>query len=907
MYYWGADTRPGYGLVKPHSLQTTNAGIRYLCPKSSIQDVAIGCKLVGFIRGDGNVSFIRFQGDGSAQDGKLQHLDWKTVKIKALSCGESHAVLVSYDGKVLWIDKLNVPRSLPQLCDKQVTRVACGDHHSIALTNDGHVFTWGQNSSGQLGLGKDEPSTQSPKLLSSLSGIPLVQISAGGDHSFALSLSGAVFGWGKNNAGQLGLGDNTDRDVPINVSSLNLKKIILISCGGGHTATLTKGGLVFTFGSGSYGQLGHNSLRDELRPRIVAELWSSKVSQIACGRHHTLAFIESSEKIYSFGCGEQGQLGNGQRTNQCVPLPVHLSTEHKFNRSLERICAGGNNSFALCQQMRSETGLTNAKALSDGHIVRLDDDLIDSWISECDTQTWNRIQREINNIFSSEACVNGSFLEKSCDKHFQSSVEYDGLDLSLARLAFEKLAKKKKVLSEVKKVVEHKLLPSLNPRPAGVEALRVYLILPELLRVLRKHHLGTDLTVSLASAILNLHPDWLKVLENYWSRLPDFFLENLVKTFRLQSHNFLLDMTMSGHLKWSSSLEKTLKVLQKVYEINTLTVNRKSLLGDTFQSLRKNAFKPGAPLKVKFKGEAGIDDGAVSLEFFTLIAEDILTAQPKIVEISEESGLPWFTSEDCGTTDEVYLFGVLCGMALYNNCLMNFGFPLALFKMLLGQKPTLQDLEELFPIEARTLNVLLEEDEEVVPELYLDFTVRGHEVVLNGAQIPVTKVNRQEYVDLYIDFVFHKSVKQQFENFSRGFSQGCPIDAWKVFLPEELMAVLYGNTEYKWAQLKENVTYENFTPTEEVIQNFWEVFFELTEDQKKLFLKFVFGTHLLPVGGLSKMGLRICKWVLPDPDEHHPVGQTCFRILRLPNYSNVTSLRDKLINAITHCNEFGME
>ena len=61
-------------------------------------------------------------------------------------------------------------------------------------------------------------------------------------------------------------------------------------------------------------------------------------------------------------------------------------------------------------------------------------------------------------------------------------------------------------------MVQRHLLPSLSHCPAGVEALRVYLILPELLRVLLKQQLGTDLAVSLAEAILRLHPDLLKVL-----------------------------------------------------------------------------------------------------------------------------------------------------------------------------------------------------------------------------------------------------------------------------------------------------------------------------------------------------------------------------------------------------------
>lgn len=71
----------------------------------------------------------------------------------------------------------------------------------------GQIFSWGQNRYGQLGLGMNGQSISVPQHLQSLQGIPFAKIAAGGAHSFALTLSGAVFGWGRNKFGQLGLND----------------------------------------------------------------------------------------------------------------------------------------------------------------------------------------------------------------------------------------------------------------------------------------------------------------------------------------------------------------------------------------------------------------------------------------------------------------------------------------------------------------------------------------------------------------------------------------------------------------------------------------------------------------------------------------------------------------------------
>ncbi|XP_061107095.1 probable E3 ubiquitin-protein ligase HERC4 isoform X2 [Conger conger] len=933
------------GIAENHHLVTAQ--------KDKITAVSVGRRMIAVVTEKGEGKFC-LQDDISQTKSRRKpaHLALSREKIDSLSCGADCIVMVSRKGNVFQLNyriKPYIPRCLSALNGRHVIQVACGDHHTIALSRDGQLFTWGENSNGQLGQGEGGRSSETPKCLFSLSGIPLAMITAGGDQSFALSVSGAVFAWGKNSAGQLGVGDKEDRHVPTTVKSLNLKRTVFISCGDKHTAILTKGGLVFTFGSGEYGQLGHSSNREELQPRLVAELWGSSVTQIACGRHHTLAYVESLKTIYSFGCGEQGQLGSGQATNQNVPLPVHLSSE--FYDGIGTILAGGNQSIFSPERLASLSK----------KIASVDNNLIEKWISTFGSKLWKAMKKEIIQTFSSASTLNCSFLNQ---RHYQTSMENSGLDLSLARIVFEKLGNNENLLKKVGSVVQHTLIPSLPIDPSGVEDLRVYLILPELLRVLPTDR---DLCVKFAEAVFRLQPQCLKILEGLWSKLPRAFFKSLVEVVHSASTWFLYQMRTERR-DYRTSVEKTAEVLQKLYEVNLkssqkleyknfyineirlciesvqrlalypsifdmetkwllfrinnlsgfvensllnpliqndLCVNRRSLLTDTFQELRNNPRQYLCPLKVKFKYENGIDHGGVSQEFFSVIAREIHSLQPKMLELFEDSGLVWFMPEGHCDDDAYSLLGILCGMALYRECFVNFHFPLALFKKMLGVMPTLEELEELSPIEARNLQELLNEDEEVLELLDLDFTTRGHEIVPNGREMTVTKCNRWQFVEAYVDFIFNKSVKKQFNDFLGGFSQGCPSQLWKMFLPEELMARLCGNINYSWEELKKNALYEAYEPTDENIQNFWTVFFELSEEKKKDFLSYMTGSDRLPIGGLASIKITIVNQNKPNPDDFYPVANTCYRCLYLPNYSSIHVLREKFVHAISFYEEFG--
>uniref|UniRef100_A0A8C1U974 Si:ch73-190m4.1 n=1 Tax=Cyprinus carpio TaxID=7962 RepID=A0A8C1U974_CYPCA len=850
--FWGAQVRAGLGLVKPDQVRHGNSGIRSVCPKTAVQDMSAGRSFAGFIR-DGTVSVLRLRSEDYDHDGKLKQLQLKN-KIRLIVCGGDGAVLLANGGKVLIMDKSTVCKPLKGLENRQVIQIACGDHHSVALTNDGQVFVWGENSHGQLGLRKDHPGSPSAQHVQSLSGVPLAQISAGGDHSFVLSLSGVVFGWGKNSAGQLGLGDTTDRHVPTVVNSLNRKKTVSISCGGEHTATLSKGGTVFTFGSGGCGQLGHKSFRDEHHPRVVAELWGSEVSQVTCGRHHTLVSVASSKMIYSFGCGTQGQLGNGEMINKYVPCPVDIPTECNDEYTIEKLIAGENHSFALSFK---EPGNESKPNPSRG-ILTLEDGMIGRWLSK--SEPWKMTKKGINKVFSSAASLNGSFLKTSCDQHYQTSEDHCGLDFDLVKKSFAKLSKNESLISEVVKVVLQTLLPSLNPNPTGVESLRVYLLVPELIRQkLTELTELTKLTEALASKILQLDPDSQKVLEKYWSKLPDGWLKGLVKLCKKASAYLIGKIAAdSMNLDIKTRLPKSVQILQMVYQV-CCSANRNITKSD----------------------------------FIINEINDLLD----VVRTKKLYLLDWQHMEK----EKYFLFGILCGLAFNNNSVVHLPFPLALFKKLLNVKPSLEDLTEFDSGLGKSLQYILNYSEDV-EEMDMYYTVTKLIFI-----VKYNFCNREDFVDKYVDHILNKSVEEVFEEFKRGFFKACDRCIVEMFEPEELRGVLVGNEEYDWDILKQNTTYEGlFYAEHPTIISFWEVFDELTSNEKKAFLLFLTGFEKVPILGMSAVKMRV-RSLIKFTQDHLPEALTCHALLDLPVYQNKETLKAKVIEAINHKRGFWEE
>lgn len=228
--------------------------------------------------------------------------------------------------------------------------IAAGFDHTLAVANDGTVWSWGRNDTGQLGTTMAScPSsiTQVPPTdvdfdlsASSCSTTPIqitnipgaiTAVTAGTRHSVALMSDGTVWAWGGNHYGQLGYTaiencvitsalqmtcSYTPQQVP------GLDHIISISAGSDHTVALKNDGTVWTWGYNGTGQLGNGAPLGETPNQTPAQVTGlSGITAVAAGAYHSLA-LKNDGTVWAWGYNGHGQLGNDSLTDSAVPVQV---------------------------------------------------------------------------------------------------------------------------------------------------------------------------------------------------------------------------------------------------------------------------------------------------------------------------------------------------------------------------------------------------------------------------------------------------------------------------------------------------------------------------------------------------------------------------------------------------------
>jgi hypothetical protein len=274
--------------------------------------------------------------------------------IKMVCCGWHHTAALLENGQLFtWGSgeygrlghgdevRQATPKLVEGLDGKACTFVSAGGFHTAAIVDGGNLYTWGGGYFGQLGHG-DETDRKAPKLVKGVQQCVAHVVACGTHHSIMLTESQEVWTWGSGEFGKLGIGDEEKHTEPVMITALQGVQIVDVSSGGFHSCALTDQGLLYSWGGGDKGQLGHGDENSQNMPQIVEALRGKKVVKVGAGMHHTMALLDNGD-VYSWGSGEYGRLGHDDEQMQTTPLLI----DQLIGKGVKEISSGGFHSMAL--------------------------------------------------------------------------------------------------------------------------------------------------------------------------------------------------------------------------------------------------------------------------------------------------------------------------------------------------------------------------------------------------------------------------------------------------------------------------------------------------------------------------------------------------------------------------------
>jgi alpha-tubulin suppressor-like RCC1 family protein len=250
-----------------------------------------------------------------------------------------------YSNEVSVITSSIPPPELPSAW----SAVAAGGYHTLALTTNGTVWAWGNNEGGQLGIGD---TSYTNRTTPSFVGFDIngewfdsINMMDGGDsHTVALKTNGTIWSWGSNGGGQLGLGDNSSSEIPIQIGLYSLDSdgfpVLFsadsdwaqITAGVFHSLGLKTNGTLWSWGWNNNGALGQGDGTSRNTPTLIGTQ-SDWVAVTAGGGRigdlipdHSLA-LKTVGTLWGWGANWYGQLGDGTTDNRFMPSQIGTQSD----------------------------------------------------------------------------------------------------------------------------------------------------------------------------------------------------------------------------------------------------------------------------------------------------------------------------------------------------------------------------------------------------------------------------------------------------------------------------------------------------------------------------------------------------------------------------------------------------
>ena len=274
------------------------------------------------------------------------------------------------------------------------------------------------------------------------------------------------------------------------------------------------------------------------------------------------------------------------------------------------------------------------------------------------------------------------------------------------------------------------------------------------------------------------------------------------------------------------------------------------IVSDSLKEISEKQKDLKKKLKVSFLGEPGLDMGGLTKEWFQLLVKQIFEPDYGMFVYHSHSRCYWFSVSDAtkqANLREYNLIGVLMGLAVYNSIILDLHFPSICYRKLLTppvvpadenalvgvvNNPSLEDLGEIMPDVAQSLQEILDYKGDLEEDLLLNFEVSieeygrvtTKELVPNGSDLPVNQENREEFVKLYLEWLLNSSIDERFRAFYLGFHSVCASNALIMLRPEEVEQLVCGCPTLDLAELRKVTFYDGYRQDDKTIQHFWQVY-----------------------------------------------------------------------------------
>jgi len=304
----------------------------------------------------------------------------------------------SFTGMTTTLDSVVARANSLLASDKQIE---AGAGMTCALTTSGGVKCWGRNDFGSLGDGTTTNRSTPVDVAGLTSGVSAITSQCA--HTCALTTGGGVKCWGNNFSGELGDGTTTQRLTPVDVSGLT-SGVMSISSGYAHTCALTTGGGVKCWGDNQYGQLGDGTTTQRLTAVDVTGL-TSGVAVLSAGTLHTCA-ITTSGVMKCWGDNQYGQLGDGTTTQRLTPVDVIFSSASAAATTWAKIFGGTESDEPYSIQQTSDGGY-----IVTGYTISYGAGSDDIWVLKLDSagsQIWAK-------TFGGAGSENASSVQQTTD------------------------------------------------------------------------------------------------------------------------------------------------------------------------------------------------------------------------------------------------------------------------------------------------------------------------------------------------------------------------------------------------------------------------------------------------------------------------------------------------------------